>query len=319
MTAVGKILVFLTMAMSLALGAISLFVHALVVKKNNELVETRKVYEANQSNITLYTKDKSTWSEERSKLERSRSDLESRLKDFDTLFKQAALEGQDPAKLNEYLSLQRKVNQDLSVKLKGVEQQLALLQTDGKAKLDEANDANQSKTLSEKDATTRASQIGRIQDELRIAVKDRQSMFMDKNRMFEEKTQAEIVSTALRTRNSEMEKELKRLSVENKRLRDQGGVTSAKPVAGGTRDNPPAAELQGKVVKADSAGLMQVNLGSDDGLQRGHTLELFRLDPPAYLGRVKVIEVNPKDAVAQPLDRLNGKPTPGDSVSSRIR
>ena len=80
-----------------------------------------------------------------------------------------------------------------------------------------------------------------------------------------------------------------------------------------------AAELQGKVVKADSAGLMQVNLGSDDGLQRGHTLELFRLDPPAYLGRVKVIEVNPKDAVAQPLDRLNGKPAPGDSVSSRIR
>ena len=136
MTAVGKILVFMTMAMSLALGTISLFVHSLVVKKNSELVEAKKTLEVNQSNIALYTKDKTVWGEERSKLERSRSDLETRLRDFDTLFKQAALEGSDPAKLNEYLSLQKKTNQELQTKLKAAEQEAALLRNDGKSKVD---------------------------------------------------------------------------------------------------------------------------------------------------------------------------------------
>lgn len=318
MTAVGKILVFLTMAMSMALGTISLFVHSLVVKKNAELAEAKKIYEVNQTNISLYNKDKTTWGEERSKLERSRSDLESRLRDFDTLFKAAALEGSDPAKLNEYLSLQRKTNQELQSKLKVYEQEISLLRNDGKAKVDETLNANAGKDLAEKDSATRASQIGRIQDELKQAVNQRQEMFMEKNRMFEEKTQAEIVATALRTRNGEMEKELKRLSAENKRLRDSGGATiAAKP--GQPRDNFPSVPLEGSVVRSDDSGLMQINLGSDEGLQRGHTLELFRLSPPAYLGRVKVIEVNPKDAVAQPVGQLNGKPSKGDKVASQIR
>lgn len=317
MTAVGKILVFLTMAMSLALGTISLFVHALVVKKNAELVEAKKTLEVNQSNIALYTKDKVTWGEERSKLERSRSDLESRLRDFDTLFKQAALEGSDPAKLNEYLSLQKKTNQELQAKVKTYEQEINLLRTDGKAKVDETNSANAGKDLAEKDSTTRASQMSRVQEELQAAVKARQEMFMEKNRMFEDKTQAEIVATALRTRNSEMEKELKRLSTENKRLRESGSTTVAKP--GQPRDNFPSVPLEGSVMRSDETGLMQISLGSDDGLQRGHTLELFRLNPAAYLGRVKVIEVNPKDAVAQPVGQLNGKPGKGDKVASQIR
>ncbi len=317
MTAVGKILVFLTMAMSLALGTISLFVHALVVKKNAELVEAKKTLEVNQSNIALYTKDKVTWGEERSKLERSRSDLESRLRDFDTLFKQAALEGSDPAKLNEYLSLQKKTNQDLQTKVKTYEQEINLLRTDGKAKVEETNSANAGKDIAEKDSTTRASQMSRVQEELQAAVKARQEMFMEKNRMFEDKTQAEIVATALRTRNSEMEKELKRLSTENKRLRESGSTTVAKP--GQPRDNFPSVPLEGAVMRSDETGLMQISLGSDDGLQRGHTLELFRLNPAAYLGRVKIIEVNPKDAVAQPVGQLNGKPGKGDKVASQIR
>ncbi len=317
MTAVGKILVFLTMAMSLALGTISLFVHALVVKKNSELVEAKKTLEVNQSNIALYSKDKTTWGEERSKLERSRSDLESRLRDFDTLFKQAALEGSDPAKLNEYLSLQKKTNQELQTKLKSAEQQIALLSNDSKAKLEETNSANAGKDLAEKDSTTRAGQMARVQEELQSAVKARQEMFMEKNRMFEEKTQAEIVASALRTRNGEMEKELKRLSSENKRLRESGGTAGAKP--GQPRDNFPSVPLEGAVVRSDDTGLMQISLGSDEGLQRGHTLELYRLSPPAYLGRVKVIEVNPKDAVAQPVGQLNGKPSKGDRVASQIR
>jgi hypothetical protein len=142
-------------------------------------------------------------------------------------------------------------------------------------------------------------------------------MFMEKNRMFEDKTQAEIVATALRTRNSEMEKELKRLSTENKRLRESGSTTVAKP--GQPRDNFPSVPLEGSVMRSDETGLMQISLGSDDGLQRGHTLELFRLNPAAYLGRVKIIEVNPKDAVAQPVGQLNGKPGKGDKVASQIR
>ena len=111
MTAVGKILVFLTMAMSLALGTISLFVHSLVVKKNAELAEATKTLSVDASNIDLYNKYKFHWGEERSNLDRLRSDLEGRLRHFDPLYKHAGLDASHLAMLNEDLSLQTKSNE----------------------------------------------------------------------------------------------------------------------------------------------------------------------------------------------------------------
>lgn len=87
--------------------------------------------------------------------------------------------------------------------------------------------------------------------------------------------------------------------------------------------NPPTENVEGVVKSVDaSSGLMTITIGSNAGLQKGHTLELFRLDKQPknskYLGRIRILEVKPTEAVAQPVGRLSAPPQVGDRVSSRI-
>jgi hypothetical protein len=82
--------------------------------------------------------------------------------------------------------------------------------------------------------------------------------------------------------------------------------------------NPPAEKIDGQVTQA-SSDLLKLSVGSDSGLKQGHTMELFRLGAkPVYLGTVRIISLEPKAAVAKPIDRLIGAPQIGDTVSSRI-
>lgn len=88
------------------------------------------------------------------------------------------------------------------------------------------------------------------------------------------------------------------------------------------RNPPPYDDVEGIVKQVDSSGLMTISIGSDAGLSKGHTLELFRLgEKPSeskYLGTIRILEVGPKEAVAQPVGRLAARPKAGDKVASRI-
>jgi hypothetical protein len=85
-----------------------------------------------------------------------------------------------------------------------------------------------------------------------------------------------------------------------------------------TTKNPPAEKIDGQVTQA-GGDLLKLSVGSDSGLKQGHTLELFRLGAkPLYLGTVRIISLEAKAAVAKPIDKLNGAPQVGDTVSSRI-
>ena len=85
---------------------------------------------------------------------------------------------------------------------------------------------------------------------------------------------------------------------------------------------PPAENVEGTVKKVADGGLIVISIGSDAGLQKGNTLEVFRLGPkPAdakYLGRVRVLEVTATEAVCQPTDKLKDPIEVGDRVASRI-
>src|SRR5262249_54257616 len=84
--------------------------------------------------------------------------------------------------------------------------------------------------------------------------------------------------------------------------------------------NPPAEQIEGQIKRTDpTSGLVTLSVGGDSGLAKGHTLEVFRLSPsPRYLGTVRVIEVTPQQAVAQPVGRLSSPLQVGDKVASRI-
>jgi hypothetical protein len=90
-------------------------------------------------------------------------------------------------------------------------------------------------------------------------------------------------------------------------------------------ENPPPAYVKGKISKIDDRDrtLVQINIGSDVGIQKDNTLEVYRLRPaPEYLGRLRVVDVHHHLAIGQLL-RSRGGPPPalreGDEVASTIR
>jgi hypothetical protein len=84
---------------------------------------------------------------------------------------------------------------------------------------------------------------------------------------------------------------------------------------------PPVEDVRGKVVQVDTAnGLATVSVGSDHGVDKGTSLEIFRLAPdPQYLGTLEIISATPKQAVGR--FKLVSTRTPlrvGDEVASRL-
>lgn len=91
----------------------------------------------------------------------------------------------------------------------------------------------------------------------------------------------------------------------------------------GSGKNPPPQAIEGQVKSLDASGLMTITVGSDAGLTKGHTLELFRLDQAAprqskYLGTIRILEAEAHQAVAQPVGHLTAPAQAGDRVASRL-
>jgi hypothetical protein len=60
----------------------------------------------------------------------------------------------------------------------------------------------------------------------------------------------------------------------------------------------PPATISGTVVAIRAGDLVEVNIGSDDGLMKGHRLMVYRTDG-FYLGDVEVVEAQPHNAVCR--------------------
>ncbi len=77
-------------------------------------------------------------------------------------------------------------------------------------------------------------------------------------------------------------------------------------------------DLHGKIVGVSAENLVEVSIGSHDGLKVGNTLEVFR--GAKYLGRVEVVRLDTNRAVAKILpDFKQGQMQKGDDVASRLK
>jgi hypothetical protein len=86
-------------------------------------------------------------------------------------------------------------------------------------------------------------------------------------------------------------------------------------------EKPPEKDgVQGVVAEVSAEGLVMISLGSDDGIQRGQTLEVYRLEPnPEYVGAIRIIELQPRRAVGRPVNPGSAKQIkPNDKVASKI-
>ncbi len=81
-------------------------------------------------------------------------------------------------------------------------------------------------------------------------------------------------------------------------------------------------EVRGFVVATLPSGLIEISIGTDDGIRESHELEAFRVanGTSTYLGRVTVMRSEPHRAVCRILPEYRRGPiSEGDLVASRVR
>ena len=76
-------------------------------------------------------------------------------------------------------------------------------------------------------------------------------------------------------------------------------------------------KTSGLVSATPGNGIIQVNIGSDDGLKKGHNLEVYRKE--RYLGRVEIVVTQPDKAVCKIIPEYRkGAILRGDRVTSKL-
>jgi predicted nucleic acid-binding Zn-ribbon protein len=82
-----------------------------------------------------------------------------------------------------------------------------------------------------------------------------------------------------------------------------------------------APPVEGIIKKVDPQGkLVEISIGSDDGLRRGHRLQVYRVKPQGrFVCTIEITQVDPDQAVARIIPNLKqGNPQEGDLVATRI-
>jgi hypothetical protein len=286
MTAVGKILVFLNLVFSLVVGG---FVVAIYVARAHWVDEFDKIKKQNE---VLAASAKTFQSE----ADKAKQDAAAQL-----VKKDAELKSIQQA---------RDVDQNTIVQLRG---DLEKLQTRSR------QESALSSTYGA-EVTKRQEDVAQLRDTLRKEREANDTLVKKNAELTDKATVAQIEAQAFKDQANRVEKQLQQMAKDMARIRSSGGATTTARIGG---KNPPPENVEGLVKNTDSSGLMTLTIGSDAGLTKGHTLELFRLNPSSpsqsrYLGTVRVLEAEHHQAVAQPVGRLSAPAQPGDHVASRI-
>lgn len=109
---------------------------------------------------------------------------------------------------------------------------------------------------------------------------------------------------------SERKEQLEKQVMDARLVLQQNGLSLERP-----RNVIPVVD---GIVTAVSDNLVEVSIGSDDGLQKGHELEVFRADQ--YLGRLRVVSVTPDRAVVRVIkEYARGIVQRGDRVATKLK
>jgi TolA-binding protein len=119
---------------------------------------------------------------------------------------------------------------------------------------------------------------------------------------------------------------LKQLAIEDEDARQRlerviaaqaGKLPDGKPLPK-PEDLPP--KVNG-VIRAIQGEMIEISLGSDDGLKKGHRLDVYRIvnDQGIYVGRIELIKTGATESVGRMLSEVKKKePQKGDRVATRM-
>jgi hypothetical protein len=160
-------------------------------------------------------------------------------------------------------------------------------------------------------------------DKLQQLLVDANKRLDDKDREREEFRQravkAEIDNKSLISRNNDLLKVIEEKEQDIIRIKASGGRPDTVPtsLAG---NNPPPADVSGRVKNYDpTSGLLTITIGSDAGLLKNHTLQVYRLEPRGdYVGVIKILEVRPNEAVGKFINKPRTPVQVNDKVANKI-
>jgi hypothetical protein len=141
-----------------------------------------------------------------------------------------------------------------------------------------------------------------------------------KNQANDAKVAAEIKSNSYQAKAERLEARVRETEMEIVKLRRAGGASGSAGVALVSAANPPPQSVEGIVTETTGRGdLVRVSIGSDAGLEKGHTLDVYRLKPsPQYLGQIRLTDVRHNEAVGVPVDKLKAPVQKGDMVANDV-
>jgi cell division protein FtsL len=229
---------------------------------------------------------------------------------------------------------------DLKSQIGGLEQQRSQAEAAHKAAVkDQENkiaalQADIEQARKDKEQSVTALEVA--QQSAKTALDEAAAFKQETDQLREQKAAVEKQANEFKLRQTELNDKIRELSRmletatnNNKDLRDRvarfqtllrrNGLSDDIATVKGT-ETPPAVE--GQVSRVENNSALEITIGSDDGLVPGHELYLYRTSPrPEYLGRVRVISVDPDQAVARVIGAtvLGKIILVGEIVSSTIR
>jgi hypothetical protein len=287
MTVVGKILVFIVLAFSLVVGGMAVMVYITRTHYGSELTKEKNYRKLDQANLAAYKQEVADLRAEKDKAVTELRDTLKKVQD-DLVQQQDKNRG-----LNEKLDAEAKKSIQAEATLKAAEVEVKRRQDD----------------------------VEKTRETLNVERTKVEVLTVQNVKYKDEATLARIELRTVRDINIRLENQLQELARDNARIKAGAGAGTTVVAKPGDR-NPPPDQVEGLIKTADPGGLVKITLGSDAGLQRGHTLEVFRLNPnptlSKYLGRIRIIEVTATEAVGQPTARMPIQPQAGDHVASRV-
>lgn len=286
MTPVGKILVFVNLVFSLFVGAMGLMVFTADTNKNMEIIKVQRERDVLKASNVTYQEENKTLQESGSSSVKEKEveivKLKTEIEDF------------------------KRVKDDLDKKY-----------NEASKKLNEKDIVLQTAVA---ESSRRQEQNDQMREILKAEVKRNSEISKELELSRSNEIAQRISAQTFKSTNERLEAQLREMAKDMERAKS--GTTSALAQVNKATKNPPPDNIEGMVKDANASGLIKISIGSDAGLTKGHTLEVFRLSAIAtqskYLGTVRILDVTPNEAVAQPVRPLADKPVVGDRVASRI-
>jgi len=283
MNQIGKILVGVIFVVSIMLMTLSVAVYSTQLKWKNE-------------NIALKAKIKAE-EEKTSKANQEKNNLETKI---------GELEEDHQSQI-----------ETLNTQITSLTEEKAALEkeNDTHSYRDQADNAVKNATATQENMKNLSIEVQKLRTDLADAQASRVKLLEEVSKANDIARTLALELATLKATSDQLTKDL----ADSKYLLTQLGYGDLKPTEY-MKNVPP--RIRGTITEIRPSGLVQINVGRDDGLLQGHKLHVIRTgeDGAAYLGQIEILEVEPNKAVGKIIPELRkGTIVRGDVITAEIK